>query len=137
MRKPYLVAAALFAILWLVCFLLLPVKAYSDEQEVVYMYRPALTPAQVIWLAHLMQCESTINAKALNPKDRDGTASIGILQFKQQTFDYYNKEYGLGGDIEDGVTQVAIVTRWIETPGTVDFAWQFPDCVKKHGLPPY
>lgn len=31
-------------------------------------------------------CESRTNPKALNPKDTDGTRSVGLLQFKDKTF---------------------------------------------------
>lgn len=83
-----------------------------------------------------MECESGINRKAVLAVDRDGTPSIGILQFKQGTFDAWAKDYDLEGDIYDGTTQVAIVTQWILHPGTVDWTWQFPDCVHKYGVPP-
>lgn len=131
--------AAIIAIAWA---LLSPTSANSQEivatstPEIVYVDKPTLSPAQIIWLAHLMQCESGIRKTAVNKVDLDGTSSIGLLQFKQGTFDHYLKEYSLTGDIYDGNAQVAIVTEWILHPGTVDWAWQFPDCVRTYGLPP-
>ncbi len=121
--------------------LLSPIVARSQEiasstPSVVYVDKPTLSPAQVIWLAHLMQCESGIKKTAVNKVDLDGTSSLGLLQFKQGTFDHYLKEYELTGDIMDGNAQVAIVTKWILKPGSIDWAWQFPDCVRQYGLPP-
>lgn len=84
----------------------------------------------------MMQCESGIRKTAVNKIDLDGTSSIGLLQFKQGTFDTYAKEYNVPGNIMDGDSQVAIVTYWILHPGTIDWKWQFPDCVRKYGLPP-
>lgn len=43
-------------------------------------------------------CESSLNPKAVNFKDRDGTASFGLLQFKPETFREYATKYGLLGE---------------------------------------
>lgn len=121
-------------------WVLWPGEAQSEtEPAIVYIEveKPSLSPAQIIWLAKLMNCESHINKDAVNPVDRDGTASLGILQFKQGTFDGAMADYGLIGTIHDGVTQVEIVSNWIlEEPGDVDWSWQFPACVEKLGWPP-
>lgn len=121
--------------------LTVPKRAHSETiiekpADVVYVDKPSLSPAQTIWLAHLMTCESGINKNAVLKVDLDGTPSLGILQFKQSTFDAYKKQYAFTGEIFDGTTQVAIVTEWILHPGSIDWRWQFPDCVKKYGLPP-
>lgn len=120
---------------------LLPVAVHSEapppvETKIEYVDKPSLSSAQIIWLAHLMSCESSINKKAVLRVDLDGTPSIGLLQFKQGTFDSYKKKYDLKGDIFDGETQVDIVSYWILNPGEVDWKWQFPDCVRKYGVPP-
>lgn len=138
--KKIITTAALLVLLGVMCWLLIPPIAQSAKAETATttpaVVTPTLSPAQIIWFAHLMQCESGIRKTAVNPVDRDGTASIGLLQFKQGTFDYYTKQYGILGDILDGTSQVSIVQYWILHPGTVDWTWQFPDCVKKYGAPP-
>lgn len=125
--------------------LVLPTVVMSTPEDVpretplfvVQEAKPALSPAQVIWLARLMQCESGLKAGAINPNDLDNTPSYGILQFKPSTFigaaialklasttDYMNPEL-----------QVAIVTHWV-LHGGIDWTQQFPACVEKLGLPP-
>ena len=106
-------------------------------REVVYEKQKTLSPAQVIWLAKLMQCESGIKASALNPNDLDNTPSYGILQFKPST--YISAAIGLGlastTDFKNPEGQVAIVTHWI-LEGGIEWTTQFPACVAKLGLPP-
>lgn len=58
----------------------------EPEPVIVYVEKPMLSAAQVIWLARLMNCESGIKANAVNPNDLDNTPSWGILQFKDSTF---------------------------------------------------
>ena len=111
-----------------------PFWASGSTVSVVYEKQPTLTPAQIIWLAKLMQCESGIKASAINPKDSDNTPSYGILQFKPGTFDYYTTKYAITGDIMDGVSQVAVVQQWIVHGENLKY--QFPDCVRKLGAPP-
>lgn len=114
-----------------------PLTANADP-EVVYVEveQPTLSPAQVIWLARLMDCESGINPRAINPVDRDGTPSHGLLQFKPSTFDSFTAKYGIEGELMDENAQVAIVIKWVLTPGEVDWYQQFPACTQKLGTPP-
>lgn len=104
--------------------------------KIVYVDKPALTPAQIIWLAHLMDCESDIDSTAINPNDLDNTPSWGILQFKPETFSSFAVKYGITGELMHPESQVAIVTHWILNPGEVRWEQQFPACVRAWGLPP-
>ena len=87
------------------------------------------------WLADLIACESQGNPKAINPKDRDGTPSYGLLQFKPSTFEMFSKAYGIEGELMDPEAQKAIVVRMMDDKSVV---WenQFPACVRKLGRPP-
>lgn len=104
-------------------------------RETFTMKEPTLSPAQVIWLAKLMQCESGIKANAVNPNDLDNTPSYGILQFKPSTYEPEAAKLGLSDDYMDPNGQVTIVSNWI-IKGGIDWTRQFPACVKKLGLPP-
>lgn len=140
MKKHIYIGLAALVVAIALFIYLLPVAVHSApppvETKIEYVDTPTLSSAQVIWLAHLMTCESGINKKAVLKIDLDGTSSLGLLQFKQGTFDSYKKKYNLTGEIFDGNTQVDIVTYWILHPGEVDWKWQFPDCVRKYGEPP-
>lgn len=140
MKKHLYIWLALLVIAATTLVYFLPVAVHSApppvEPKIEYVEKPSLSPKQIIWLAHLMNCESTINKKAVLQVDLDGTPSIGLLQFKQSTFDDAKKHYGFTGDIFDGETQVRIVTEWILNPGSVNWHRQFPDCVHKYGEPP-
>lgn len=87
------------------------------------------------WLAKLIQCESHGNPEAINPKDRDGTPSYGLLQFKPSTFEMFSKAYKIEGELMDPEAQKAIVRRMMDDKSVV---WenQFPACVRKLGRPP-
>lgn len=87
------------------------------------------------WVEKLIQCESTGNPQAVNPKDRDGTASYGILQFKPSTFAAYSAKYGIEGELMDAEAQIKIVHAMMDDK-SVRWHNEFPDCVRKHGLPP-
>lgn len=112
----------------------IPTEVIKEVQTIVY--KEHLTSAQIIWLARLMDCESGINAKAINPVDLDGTASLGILQFKVGTFNTWANKYQIDEELMSPEAQVSIVTQWILNPGTVDWTNEFPGCVAKLGLPP-
>ncbi len=103
----------------------------------VEVTQPTLSPAQIIWFARLMQCESGLKASAVNPNDLDNTPSYGILQFKPGTFAQGVKDFGLSTTTTymDANTQVAIVEQWI-LRGGVNWHHQFPACTTKLGLPP-
>lgn len=87
------------------------------------------------WLADLIACESRGNPEAINPKDRDGTPSYGLLQFKPSTFEMFSKAYKIEGELMDPEAQKAIVRRMMDDKSVV---WenQFPACVRKLGRPP-
>lgn len=88
------------------------------------------------WLLALEWCESNEDPTAINPVDRDGTASYGLLQFKPDTFTGFAKAYGVPGDLMDPDAQRAIVRAMMHDK-SIDWSWQFPDCVKRHiGWPP-
>lgn len=125
-------------VLALIALYIFPTEAeYKVETIVETVHIPkGLTPAQIIWLAQLMDCESGINRNAINPNDLDNTPSHGILQFKTQTFDNFTVKYGIEGELMDAEAQVAIVTYWLLNPDEITWGQQFPACVKKLGLPP-
>lgn len=91
--------------------------------------------SQTRWLEDLVRCESRGDPAAVNPKDRDGTPSYGLLQFKPSTFEQFSKAYGIEGDLMDPAAQRAIVLRMMRDP-SVRWGIQFPDCVKKFIGPP-
>lgn len=90
-----------------------------------------------VWLKRLEKCESGGNPNAINPKDRDGTPSHGLLQFKPSTFAGYTKKYGLpAADLMDPEAQRTIVRHMMDDPN-VRWLNEFPDCVRYHvGFPP-
>lgn len=131
--------AVVVATLAFVMSLLVPVQVTEVANAEVYITNavtPHLSPLQVIWLARLMNCESGINEVAINPNDLDNTPSWGILQFKPETLTTFAVKYGLKNELMNAETQVSIVTYWILHPGEIVWEGQFPDCVRKYGLPP-
>lgn len=44
--------------------------------------------------AGVVRCESGGNPQAINPRDTDGLPALGLIQFKQATFDYVVKHLG-------------------------------------------
>lgn len=98
------------------------------------------------WLDALSICESNGNEIAINPRDLDGTASLGLYQFKRATWKYYLEKYGLSPltsegieDLEEsiwnGKLQRTVVRRMVDDP-KVRWESEFPQCVKRLGLPP-
>jgi len=98
------------------------------------------------WISALEWCESSGKNSALNPEDRDRTASFSNFQWKPATFLHFGKLYGLIATstmlddvqalLKDYELQRNIVRRMIPDPD-VNWYQQFPDCVKlKVGLPP-
>lgn len=98
---------------------------------------PSTSKSREEWLSKLEYCESTDNPRAINPRDRDGTPSYGLLQFKPSTFALYARAYGMASttDFMDPAAQAAIVIRMMDDP-SVDWHLQFPVCVGRLGLPP-
>ena len=87
----------------------------------------------------LIQCESGGNDKAINPRDRDGSPSWGLLQFKPDTLYKYVKRYSILPSIEsqeimnvifDGELQVRVLKEMLEDPA-VDWYREFPDCYRR------
>lgn len=110
--------------------------ATSTVQKAPKVVAPKLqTPAREAWLAKLELCESGGRPGAINPKDRDNTPSYGLLQFKPSTFAMFAKAYRIDGELMDPDAQRAIVRRMMDDP-SIRWSTQFPDCVKKLGLPP-
>lgn len=133
-------------ILFLVATAIIPLgkaeDALADKAEQI---QSKLTHKQEVWLYALEWCESRGDLTAINPKDKDGTPSYYSFQFKPSTLKYYGQMYGL---IEEEISnkvlmeklksyelQKSIVTEMILDPG-IKWRQQFPDCVKKLGLPP-
>lgn len=87
------------------------------------------------WLNQLIHCESGGNPNALNPLDRDGTPSHGILQFKDTTFAMYADRYGIVADLYDAEAQKQMVRFMMDDP-LVRWETEFPACVNRLGRPP-
>jgi len=85
----------------------------------------------------LSYCESRHNSRAINPKDSDGTASWGRLQFKIGTLKSFGVLYGLLKESDnawdyrfDSMLQENILRRMIRNK--VNLANQFPACWKRY-----
>lgn len=138
-------------ILYLIALLLILIAAIQRDNE------PKYTPAQVpqkahqlthqqeTWVSALEWCESRGNPTAVNPKDRDGTPSYYSFQFKPETFLSFGKLYGIIPKdttldnvkdtlIKDTKMQRSIVERMV-LDQSVELIGQFPECVRKLGLP--
>lgn len=102
-----------------------------------YIAPPVVIPSALDkYLDKLALCESGNNPTAINPKDLDGTPSLGLFQFKTGTFNYFSDKYGISTtSIWNGGEQRKIVTQMAQD-SSVDFHWQFPDCSRILGLPP-
>lgn len=97
------------------------------------------------WIHNLEMCESGGNNNAVNWYDKDGTASYYAFQFKPGTFRMYAERYKLinKGKSHDEIMQLlkrydlqkSIVEQMVDDP-RVKWRNEFPDCVRKYGLPP-
>lgn len=115
--------------------LLMPNKVTYTAPQVIEA-KPTISHAQDTWIRALEWCESSGSPKAVNPEDSDGTPSFGAFQFKPTTFDFFKKKYGIDGEIMDRDIQYQIVSQMVLNQDKVHFDKQFPNCVKKLGLPP-
>lgn len=112
--------------------------ARSDTE----IQKPKLTQQQEVWLSALQWCESRGVDSAINPKDRDGTASYGAFQFKPSTYAYFAKRYGLASttDYMNAAAQREIVSDMLLDSSVSNAqlrTQQFPDCISRViGLPP-
>lgn len=90
---------------------------------------------QEAWISKLANCESGDYDHAINPKDTDGTASLGTFQFKVTTYEWLLNKYDIPtAPIFSSTTQRAIVRRMINDP-QIDISKQFPHCSKLLGMP--
>lgn len=113
------------------------VKNRQKEIIVEVEKKDPLTYQQRAWFGALTWCESKGNPNAVNKKDRDGTPSYGLLQFKPSTFTYFAEKYGIDGSAGymDPKAQSLIVEQMI-LRNDVTWSQQFPACVKILGKPP-
>ena len=86
----------------------------------------------------LAYCESRNNEKAINPADPD-TASLGLLQFKIETFYRYNLRYKIVPEIEKGEIENVIfdgeVQRKLAKEILKDGGWKnWFNCLKPYFL---
>lgn len=130
----------------------------ASKEEDTAAAAPTLTHAQEVWKGALEWCESRGNVNAINPKDRDNTPSYGPFQFKPSTLVMFGVKYGvlhmppkdgpqlyqlsdgsIGGETDlvmDYPIQDAVLTEMILHRSDINWANQFPDCVKRLGYPP-
>ena len=102
---------------------------------VIAQILPTTASSTQKWIDALAKCESNGRWTALNPMDLDGTASKGKFQFKESTFKNFAKKYGIKTtSIWNGDEQELIVHEMIKDK-SVNMKMQFPDCVRKLGLP--
>lgn len=139
MKKIILIATIILIVLATIG--LFPRTAHEAEISTLGPVFTALEPRvfiptpRSIWLDKLVMCESGGDPNAINPIDLDGTASLGLLQFKVGTFLMYLDRYEMEGELMDGEVQKAIVRRMMDDP-KVRWENEFPDCVRLLGRPP-
>jgi hypothetical protein len=159
-KNLWLLLSLLALILLLVgFFLVLRLGAeYSQKQEIpqkvempqekqdsldLGWFLPADIPAKTKRvLVDLISCESHGVETAVNPKDRDGTASYGLLQFKPTTLYWVLTEYDIMTQIEekevlnviyDGNVQIrAFLAYYGEGRPVSWWRQQFPACSKRY-----
>lgn len=110
---------------------------WMTKEEYVSDPTPRLNHQQEVWLNVLEWCESRGKPESVNPNDLDGTLSYGAFQFKPSTLDYFAEKYGIATTtLMNYDTQRAVVKQMILHRDEINWHQQFPDCVKKYGLPP-
>lgn len=143
MKKIY-IAVALCAVVLALAILLHPRK--TEGEDISTKTESPLEHRQETWISALEWCESRGVITAINPKDSDGTPSYYSWQWKPSTFKMYAIRYGLIAtstsdadakvEMEDYSMEREIVRNMISDK-SVNFAHEFPDCVKnKVGQPP-
>ena len=120
--------------------------AQTQEQPALQFSRHSTTAQQDRWIEKLSYCESGHNQNAINPRDLDGTPSLGEFQFKVGTWKYYVKKYDLFNwkNWEEADWQNSLMSGWHQEvvltymiyDKEVDFSHEFPQCVRLNGLPP-
>jgi len=104
----------------------------DEEKDIVYEK-----------MEKLMECESSNNPLAINVRDKDGTASFGLAQYKPETFKEYGIKYGIIGEkaswnwimtlIFDAKIQKKLTYEIIKNePQTARKLW--PVCAKRAGI---
>jgi hypothetical protein len=153
-KRRWLVVVSVIATLVIIA-LILPreVSSRGEKAEVVVSTTPAviepvgpvLSHRQEVWRYVLEWCECRGNHEAINQVDKDGTPSYYAFQFKPSTFRYYGEMYGV---IPKGLTQAELMEQlksyqlqkdivgYMILDPKVNWYQQFPDCVRKNGLPP-
>lgn len=110
--------------------------ASNTPPEASKIVQVDVSTLQEAWISKLSECESGDYDHAINPKDTDGTASLGTFQFKVTTYEWLLNKYDIPtAPIFSSTTQRAIVRRMINDP-QIDISHQFPHCSKVLGLPP-
>lgn len=117
-----------------------------NPQRLFWADKQAFSQEIEDWRSKMRVCESSDNPLAKNPEDLDGTLSYGLWQFKIGTWKHYIKKYDLFGwqNWEEADWWNAIWSRYYQDividymleDDEVDWAREFPWCIKKHGLPP-
>jgi len=120
------------------------VKKDDWSQKGIKQYEP--THQQLVWIYALEWYESRGDNSAINPKDRDGTASFYAFQWKPETFKYYAIRYQLLPDnlekedylnwMSDYDLQFEIIKRMVGERDKINWYKEFPVTIKKIGLPP-
>ncbi len=132
--KPQNIVAVALCTAILTTILMSPLFAKSEEEVLV----PKLSHAQMVWSYALEYCESRGNKDAINPKDLDGTPSLGAMQFKPSTLVYFADKYNvaISTSTMDYDSQRAVLEQMILHKDEIKWSQQFPWCVKKLGPPP-
>ena len=132
----------------LVCVMLIVDVCFAtlltpDEIRIV-KYNQYLVTKEA-WIQKLRMCESSGIDTKINHRDVDGTPSYYAFQFKPSTFRMYAIRYNLISKltpnseimkmIKSYEIQKEIVEKMFDDP-KVKWRNEFPDCVKKLGLPP-
>ena len=117
-----------------------------EQQTITEQKIPAITKEQELYLAKLINCESGDNPLARNDHDRDNLSAKGLYQFKDKTWRFYIKKYDLWNwrnweeaDFENAIwsrEHQEVVLRYMLNDEDVNFKREFPQCVKRLGLPP-
>lgn len=99
------------------------VAVYTEDrreiQQLIAHYA-TLYGVDASYLTRVAMCESSLNPNAYHPND-GGTPSVGILQFKHQTFAWFSDMSGLGlTDIWDPEQQIHLA------------AWAFANNLSSH-----
>lgn len=125
----------------IVAILFAAIPQLTTAPKATIEYSPEPPYSQQKFLDALIRCESGGNPNAINPKDRDGTPSLGVLQFKPSTLYYFaHVKYKILPDIEeeeimnlifDPDLQIRVAKLMILDP-QVDLSRQFPDCYRRY-----